>query len=190
MRLWDKIHRRVLDRFEFVMTRPFVRNGLVEGGRVSGQEFLENANLLFSSMPLRHLELHKVRRALKRVLADDRLLQVVSLDLDDTGLTDKHLALIADSSSLANLKYLSLIGNPVGRAGVSALAASPHLTELAYVALARTHAPPIAPEPWYDQGEVFSFGEDPALGLELVEEFGPKRWLLRRDAVVPSATDF
>ncbi len=190
MRLWNLIWQRVLEPFRPLLTRPVVCNGLVEGGRVSGSEFLESSDVLFASMPLRHLALHKSRQALRRILADKRLLQVVSLDLDENGMMDRHIARIAASPNLANLRYLSLIGNPVGRDGVRALAASQHLTELVYVNLARTEAPPVEPERWYDQGVVSSFGEDPAFGIELVEEFGPRKWLLRRDAIPPSITDF
>jgi uncharacterized protein (TIGR02996 family) len=185
-RALHRARRQVMSAAGAMLVRPWLRNGFVEGGCLTGADFVRQADTLFRAVPLRSLTLTQVRPQLDAILADERLEQLAALDLGSNGLSNKHALAIASSTHLAGLRLLDLSRNRIGRAGVEAIAASPRLASLEVLLLADNPAPPIHCEPMLDSGQVFAFRDVPSFARELSARFGPKPWLGRKDEVPPS----
>jgi hypothetical protein len=78
------------------------------------------------------------------------------------------------SPYIANLKWLSLSDNSIGRAGAEALAASPHLAKCIYVNLGGN---PTNPTPNVSSYEGIENRARPAIAADLERTFGKRPWL-------------
>ncbi len=106
--------------------------GFVELVKLSARDFLENAARLFEAAPIYHLELSSVTNAAAELFASNYLGRMRSLQMDNCGLNDGHLQLLAASPQVAELRWLSVRDNEIGMAGITAMAESPSLKKLKY----------------------------------------------------------
>lgn len=123
--------------------RPFIRTwswrrGFVDRVEADGAKFIDGAEAIFASTPLFHAELTGFKPPILEKLAETRALRSLrSLSLARQRIHPKT-AHVLQSPHLAGLVALDVWGNPLGDAGVSALAASEHLGALRTLNLAHS----------------------------------------------------
>ncbi len=148
----------------------FVR-GFVEDVLLDAPAFLASASQLYATAPILHLTLTNVRAVDPLALfTSPHLERLRSLDLARTELGDLEVALLA-SQRLPNLRWLSVAGNNVTRAGLDALASTASLPALGYVDLSANLVADPMP------GLVDEESVPTALALELIHAHGPIAWL-------------
>jgi uncharacterized protein (TIGR02996 family) len=159
-----------VDAFQF--ERGFV--GWIELG---ARSWLDHGDRILALAPVQHLDLTGVRDV-DEALADSPLLAGIrSLSMNDCGLHDLHLQLLAASPHVTNLRWLSVAGNHLTLAAAEALAASPNLGHLRFVELAGNPVDPVE-QLGYDSGIVVASWTPPE-GQALEARFGPLPWLHR-----------
>lgn len=122
---WVSTIRALVDGFEF-------NRGFVELVKLTARDFLDHAKQLFDIAPIYHLELTNVATDADELFASSHLERMRSLRMDNCGLNDSHLQLLAASPHVAKLRWLSIRENEIGMTGIEALVKSPHLKQLAY----------------------------------------------------------
>lgn len=156
-------------------SRPVFDRGFVELVTLSATDFLARAEILLARAPIRHLDLTEVVDVAEELFSSPHLARIRSLRLDRAGLRDEHVAILARSPFLEELRWLSIGENRVTMEGAGALAASDRLPRLAYV---RFFGNPVDPgeRQAHDQGVVVDAWLPPE-GEALEARFGPIRWL-------------
>jgi uncharacterized protein (TIGR02996 family) len=127
--------RGVVDGWEF-------RRGFVEKIVITPERFVENAELIFRSAPVRHVHIFRRPQVLLREvrsLAHSRhLARLATLKVNtDRGLADDGVEVLAGSPYLAGLDGLDLSDNWIRDAGAEVLAGSPFLERLQSLKLGR-----------------------------------------------------
>lgn len=159
------------------VTRAFrFHRGLVAEVELPGERFVAKAPELFRAAPIQHLTLHAPLGPLDRLFAVPELARVVSLNLHGLGeaFGDDGARALAASPHVANLRWLALTGCAVGVAGVSALASSPSLRHVVYLSL---EGNPANPTPTATVYEGVPHRGRPALAAALEAKFGARPWL-------------
>lgn len=139
--------------------------------------FLDVAPSLFGAAPIQHVNLTMPRARLAELLRSPHLARLSSLALDRLGLDDSDAQAIARADAMRSLRYLSLAGNRIGRAGVEALAASPWLAHLDVLDLSSNPCDPVPRPAAHDLDGRVTAIERPALANELVSRHGARPWL-------------
>jgi uncharacterized protein (TIGR02996 family) len=111
-----------------------LRRGLVEGVTLPARRFLEHGEQLLALAPVHSVKLTDARRALGELAKCPLLARLSGLDLSGNELQADDVRSLL-SPHLSGLRRLDLSDNPIGPAGVKALAASPHLAGLRRLAL-------------------------------------------------------
>jgi hypothetical protein len=104
-----------------------------------------------------------------------------SLAMDDCGLYDIHVQLLADSPNVEALRWLSLLRNFIGMKGAEALARSKSLPRLRFVEMGGNPFDPTE-QLGMDSGIVVS-SYFPQEGRELEAKYGVLPWLHRDESV-------
>ena len=151
--------------------------GFVEYVVVSAQGFLDRAERIFATAPVRHLQVHDLAPIADEFFSSSYLERLVSLIPDDR-MGERGIRLLASSPHLRNLRYLSV---PFGLTadGLEALAASPHLGNLE---LLRADTEPSIKE-YYERDEylqelIVGAPITPSpFAKELEARYGYKAWL-------------
>lgn len=157
-----------------VRAAHFLR-GFVGWIELSAQQWLDHGAKILARAPVQHLNLTGVRDVDEALFDSPQLAGIRSLSMNDCGLHDIHVQLLAASPHLAQLRWLSLARNDLGLAAAEALAASPGLPALAFVDL---ESNPVDPreELGHDAG-VLVASSMPADGKAIEARFGYRRWL-------------
>jgi uncharacterized protein (TIGR02996 family) len=157
----------------------FVR-GFVGHVSLDPPSFLEHAAELFARFPIRHVSLDGAAAVIDELAACPYLERLVGLSIRWSQLEDRHVATLAASPHIRNLRYLDLFANRIGISGYEALCASPNLPDLLDVTLGNN----AAPAPTTKWSHSVDFGHEfywidgfPPIGLELERKYGRKRWL-------------
>lgn len=149
--------------------------GFVEAVTMPAKAFLENAAQLFWNAPVQHIDFTEARPVFRDLLASPYLLYLRSVAFNQAGLFDADIEVLARSTALRNVRWLSLFSNNIAEGGVRALAASSNLPSLRYVNLGGNPTNPVR-QFRFDQG-VVSDSWLPESGERLERQFGPIAWL-------------
>ncbi|HEY4178665.1 MAG TPA: hypothetical protein VGM90_17585 [Kofleriaceae bacterium] len=148
--------------------------GLVAEVTIACDKLVDIFEELCKQAPIQHLKVRGPFGGWPQLVAHPRFAQIVSVDVSkqkDFG--DRELIELAKSARSTNLRWLGLLQTTVGRAGMEALAASPHLANLVRVYYEGDYNP----TPAYSDIDGF-FQVTPSLaGKELEKAFGPRLWL-------------
>ena len=149
--------------------------GFVAEVTLTARALLDHAPQLFAAAPIQHLNLTGTSGLEAELFGSPHLARIRSLRLNQCGLDDDALRLLADSPHLGELRWLSLLFNRIGLPGAEALAASKRLPRLAYVDFTGN---PVDPGRQFatDQG-VVADSWLPEEGELLDEKYGPIPWL-------------
>lgn len=160
---------------------PFVgpyayKRGLVAQVDVPGEKLPGLASRIFALAPIQHLRIVEPLGLIEAIFAVPELARLTSLGIErQRTFNDAAALVLARCKHLASLRWLSLYGDSVGRPGVEALAASPYLTRVEFLSLAKN---PCDPTPYARETWEGSFeGGRPALAAELEAKFGHRPWL-------------
>lgn len=151
--------------------------GFVEYVELSVERFLDSAQRLFQSAPIRHLRPTGDSTALQQLFKSPHLASIRSLDLSSCKLNDRDAEALAASTHLSELRWLSLYQNKIDSAGVEALAVSKNLPMLRYVDLDGNPCNPCE-QFSHDMGYIADSWLPPE-GEELEKRHGPLKWLHR-----------
>jgi uncharacterized protein (TIGR02996 family) len=113
------------------------RRGLAEEVTMATQTFLDNADALFRSWPIRHLHLYHAAGLMDPLAGCPHLARLADLDLSGNRLHDSVVRVLAGCSHLAGLSGLNLSNNRIGDKGARVLANSPYLGSLRVLGLNR-----------------------------------------------------
>ncbi len=160
----------LVDAYEF-------DRGFIELVTLSAGDFLARAPVLFAAAPIRHLNLTDVAPVAEELFASSHLGAIRSLQMDNGGLSDAHLTMLATSPTITSLKWLSVAYNQLGFDGANALAASPTTRDLIYV---NFHGNPLDPVAQFGFDDANIVGEWlPPEAEKLEAEHGYVPWLHR-----------
>lgn len=164
------------DLAEIVEGYSFQR-GFIGQVTMSARNFLDHGERMFSLAPIQHLDLTGVRDVNEALFFSPLLGKLRSLVMDDCGLHDLHLQMLAASPEVTNLRWLSVAENNLGMAAAEALAGSRYLKALEF---AEFRANPVDPveQLGRDSGIVVASWLPPE-GEELEKRFGHLPWLHR-----------
>jgi hypothetical protein len=114
------------------------------------------------------------------IVQNPLLSHVRTLNLEHNALGDHEARLLAGSPYARRLVYLSLGANRIGRAGIEAIAASPHLSGLRVLDL-DDNAVESPVSKWLDDGgsELVEYVGARLFQADLVARFGRKAWMDR-----------
>lgn len=149
--------------------------GFVEHIGISMQDFLAHGEQLLQLAPIRHLDVRPSAGLATQFFQSPLLQAIRSLHMDRCQLEDDDIDALAASPYLSNLAWLELMRNDISMRGAHALAASTTLPALRYVGFFGNPADPTE-ELFYDQGIVVG-GELPEQGQILEAAFGIIAWL-------------
>lgn len=174
-------HRRQWENSVSSLARnPTFIRGFVEDVTLSAREALEHLDAVYRLAPIRHLSIEDAHGQLDRLLQLPDLARLRSLNLWDSGLTDRDADLLAHSPHLTGLKILNLGFNAIGMPGLEALCASRTLANLDYLNLAGNPVPKPDESIAIDglSGRIVREGIHLSeLGRELEQRYGHIRWL-------------
>ncbi|MCY7376177.1 MAG: TIGR02996 domain-containing protein [Pyrinomonadaceae bacterium] len=157
---------------EYTFDRGFIALVALSAG-----SFLNRAAELLALAPIRHLKLTEVLPVAEELFASTHLENIVSLDISQCRLGDRHLAMLAESPVLQNLKWLSVADNNIGFDGADDLAGSALSMQLVYVDF---YGNPVDPGGRYSMdNEVVLDSWLPEAGERLEAEHGYLAWLHR-----------
>lgn len=156
------------------------RRGLVAQVKVSGERFLAEGDALFELAPIQHVDLTAPLGPIEAIAASPLLARLTSLSISHLkdAVGDRGAMALAASPHVARLRWLALLEADIGEAGVHALAASPSLANLGYLGLEYNPADP-KPVVEYD-GRYLLGGSD--LRDELLRRYGARPWLSPNEA--------
>jgi len=108
--------------------------GCIAEVTIAGAAFTKEMPPLCRHAPIQHVNL-VAPLALEEVVQSPYLAKLTSLRICELrgGFGDAEAIALANSPHITNLKWVFLSDNAIGRPGVEALAASPHLAQCAYV---------------------------------------------------------
>jgi uncharacterized protein (TIGR02996 family) len=149
--------------------------GFVAEVTLTARDFLAHAPRLFAAAPIQHLNLRRVAGDAAALFASPHLARIRSLELNQCGLDDDAMRLLAASPHLGELRWLALVFNRVGLPGAEAIAASRGLPRLTYVDFAGNEVDP-GRQHATDQG-VVADSWLPEEGEYLDHKYGPLAWL-------------
>jgi uncharacterized protein (TIGR02996 family) len=161
---------------EWVEKFYFVR-GFVGWMKLSARSFLDHGERILALAPVQHVDLTAVRDVDESLFDSPLLDGIRSLSMNDCGLYDLHVQMLAASEHVTNLRWLSVADNHLTLAAAEAIAASPHLRNLRFAEFGGNVADPVE-QLGVDSGIVVVSWMPPA-GKELEERFGPQAWLHR-----------
>jgi hypothetical protein len=149
--------------------------GCVAEVTLPGAAFVSAMPQLLAVAPIQHVNL-TAPLALEQVAESPHLARLSSLRICElrAGFGDAQASTLARSPHIANLVWLSLTDNAIGKAGAEALAASPQLARCAFVDLAGT---PYNPTPFVTAYEGVENRGRPGSADELERAFGKRTWL-------------
>ncbi|HEV7485308.1 MAG TPA: TIGR02996 domain-containing protein [Thermoanaerobaculia bacterium] len=160
---WAGELRDLVEQFEF-------HRGFIELVALPAAAFLERAQRLFTLAPIRHLNVTKMGTSIDELFASPDLERLRSLSVEGCGLTDRDMFVIARSQRLRALRWLSVAQNRVGEAGATALADSPYLQDVVYIAF---HGNEFEPNERYSYDDGFVVDSWlPEDGVKLESELG------------------
>lgn len=173
------IHRdgHIAAGFVLPITKRFwFHRGLVAEVELSGERFVERAAALVEAAPVQHLVLTAPLGDLDRLFAVPELERFTSLTIHGLGeaFGDAGARALARSPRVARLRWIALTDCAIGLAGVEALAASRHLAGAAFVGLGGN---PSDPTPQAQVYEGVAYTSRPPLAQALERRFGPRPWL-------------
>ena len=154
--------------------------GFVELLALRARNWLDRAALLHGMAPIRHLNLTRARDAAQELLSSPSLGLIRSLSLDSCGLTDDHIAMLAGSPAVTELRWLSIADNQVSMRGAEAMAASPYLKKLAFAQFIGNYVDPC--EQGGDDSGIIVATWFPPEGEQLESRYGFLPWLHRDGA--------
>jgi uncharacterized protein (TIGR02996 family) len=157
------------------------QRGFVFWVQTSASRFLANADRLFALAPIAHTDITAMRDVSEEFFASQHLRQLRSLLMDNCGLYDIHLQLLADSPHVTWLRWLSVANNHLGMKGAEALAASKNLPFLRFVEFGGNPVDPT--EQLGVDGGIIVASVFPQAGMDLEARYGVLPWL-HRDQVV------
>ena len=157
------------------------QRGFIFWVQTSASRFLAHAHSLFALAPIVHADLSAVRDVSEQFFASPHLRRLRSLLMDNCGLYDIHLQLLADSPSVAGLRWLSVLNNQLGMKGAEALAASKNLPSLRFAEFGGNPVDPT--EQLGIDGGIVVASVFPQAGLDLEARYGVLPWL-HRDEIV------
>lgn len=172
--MWAQPLAPWIDGVEYV--RGFM--GLV---KTSAKQFIDHADDILAHAPIQHLDLTGVRDVDEALADAPALAHIRSLRMDDCGLYDLHIQLIAASPYAKNLRWLSVARNNLTIASAQAIAVSPHLRQLEFADFLLNPADPVE-QLGLDSGIVVH-ASMPREGQDLEDQYGYLRWLHREPAV-------
>jgi len=141
---------------------------------LSGAQWTANASKIVAIAPIQHLHLKAPLGDLNALFAVPELAQISSLLCTFLGdaFGDRGAIALANSTHTKNLKLIDLRDSAITRAGVEAIAASPHLANVVRISLTGN---PADPTPYGSELD-HDFGRPP-LAKELEAKFGKRAWL-------------
>jgi hypothetical protein len=150
--------------------------GLIARITIALDDFVLRAKELVSLAPIQHLDLHGPATRWTEFVALPQLDQIVSFEIANVPneVGDAQATALARSSHAAGLRWISLLGNSIGRSGVEALAASPYLEHVVFLSLRDNPFDP-TPRVHDDSGVVFT--EPNPHGEQLQRTYGRRPWL-------------
>ncbi len=151
--------------------------GLVAEITLSGVDFVARAARLFTLAPIQHVNITLPMPSVAALFDVPQLAKLTSLNMPLLGASfgDEGAIALAGCAHARGLKWISLNGNEITRAGVEALAASPHLAEVAFLGLGGNPADPTPVSQEVVEGQYAA--ARPALAEQLEAKFGRRRWL-------------
>lgn len=160
----------------FVEGYTFVR-GFIGLIKISARSLIQNAAAIEASAPIQHMDLTGVRDVSEDLFMLPFLLKLHSLSMDNCGLYDFHLRLLADSPQVVRIGWLSVADNHLELGGAEALAESPNLKLLRFAEFRGNPVDPCEQLGW-DSGVVV-YAWLPPQGEQLEERYGYLPWLHR-----------
>jgi uncharacterized protein (TIGR02996 family) len=151
--------------------------GFVDFVAMDAKVFLTHHTALFAAAPLTDLGLNNAG-GLPELFAVPELSQLRALTLTG-GLTDADASALAACHYLSGLVRLDLRHNRITRAGLDAIAASPHLRNLRGLDVSGNPVPDPRPTPLGEWPDII--WQKSALHHELVARYGELPWLVRQD---------
>ena len=153
------------------------QRGFIFWVATTASRFLADAELLFALAPIVHADISGVRDVDERFFASRYLQRLRSLRMDDCGLYDIHLQILADSPNFAGLRWLSVSNNHLGMKGAEALAASKRLPSLGFVEFGGNPTDPTE-QVGMESGVILA-SYFPPEGRDLEARYGTLPWLHR-----------
>lgn len=153
--------------------------GLVGEVKLSGEQFLKVGAELYQLAPIQHVLLTKSLGPIETIANSPLLARLSSLHINGVKLGDVGAMAIAASPHLSNIDYLALCSNEITLTGVEALAKSEYLAKTKFVDLGGN---PANPTPYRQyEGDAMAAGEyvlyTQPLARKLVDKFGSRPWL-------------
>ncbi|MFL5350041.1 MAG: hypothetical protein ACJ8AT_35135 [Hyalangium sp.] len=138
---------------------------------------------LVALAPVQHVNL-TAPLELAAVVASPLLARVSSLQIVELGerFGDTEAKLLASSEHARTLRWMSLTANAIGKGGVVALAASPHLAACLYLDLGGN---PVNVTPMLDDSMGFVRPLRSDLAEEFEKKYGPRPWLALPEVGAP-----
>lgn len=177
MKLYDAHHVEWTSGIRALVYGVEFNRGFVELVRLSTRDFLDSATQLFDVAPIRHLDLTNVSANADELFSSPYLERIRSLRMDNCGLNDNHLQILASSPHVGELRWLSVRENGIGMNGIDALAQSQHLKKLTYSNFTGNHVDPC--EELGIDGDVVVATWLPEAGQILESRHGNIPWLHR-----------
>ena len=149
--------------------------GCVAEVTIAGAAFTKEMPPLCRHAPIQHVNL-VAPLALDEVAASPYLARLASLRICELrgGFGDAEAIMLANSPHVANLKWLSLTDNAIGKPGVEAIAASPHLARCLFVDF---RGNPCDPTPNVSSYEGIETRSRSMYAEELERTYGLRPWL-------------
>jgi uncharacterized protein (TIGR02996 family) len=114
---------------------PEFHRGFVWGVMLDAPDFMERAEELFRTTPLRHARLSVDSKTMPALVASPWLARLTSLSFESCDLSYGDIGKLASSPYLTNLVTLDLYQNQTRSQGLRALADSPYLSKLCHLRL-------------------------------------------------------
>ncbi|MDX2087535.1 MAG: hypothetical protein SFX73_06785 [Kofleriaceae bacterium] len=161
---------RLVSKFEF-------HRGLVAEITISGADFVARAAKLFTLAPIQHVTITLPLPLLSAFFDLPQLAKLTSLNMPKLGgaFGDAGASALAGCRHARALRWIALNNDEITQVGAQALAASSSLAEVAYLGLRGNPADPTPFRQEIMEGQ-YSSGRPP-LADDLEAKFGKRRWL-------------
>lgn len=141
-------------RLAELVTRYRFHRGLVAEITLPLDRFVELADELCTLAPIQHLNLRAPATRFRELVTLPRFAQIVSFEVPgQRQIGDDDALELARSPHASQLRWIALPRNSIGKAGVEALATSPYLRQVYFLALDGNRCDP-SPTVWNDSGVV------------------------------------
>ncbi|MEX1364000.1 MAG: TIGR02996 domain-containing protein [Nannocystaceae bacterium] len=183
-----RLERRIeqgLERHHAAWAQPLLgwvraahfQRGFVGWIHLSARQWLDHGAQILAHAPVQHLDLVGIRDVDEALFESPSWAGIRSLSMNDCGLHDVHLQMLAASPHVTELRWLSVADNHLGQTASEALAKSSTLHRLGFVELGSNPFDPVEQE-GVDGGVVVASSMPPE-GKDLEARFGYQRWLHR-----------